>query len=70
MVVAIAIIGASALAQGGRRSPAALVATIGAFRPILAPLIAATGAVVITIALTGLSNLQATIVVMPSATAS
>jgi hypothetical protein len=65
MCVAVAIIGAAALAQGGRRSPAALARTVGAFRPILSPLIGATSAVVLTVALTGLSNLQATIVVMP-----
>ncbi len=65
MLVAIAIIGSAAVAQGGRRSPAALIATVQAFRPILAPLIGATAAVVLTIAFTGLSNLQATIVVMP-----
>ncbi len=65
MVVAIAVIGSAAFAQGGRRSPSALIATVAAFRPILAPLIASTGAVVVTIAATGLSNLQATIIVMP-----
>ena len=58
------IIGAAAWAEGGRRSPAALLATVSAFRPILAPLVAATGAVVLTVAFSGLSNLQATIVVM------
>jgi hypothetical protein len=65
MLVALAVIGSAALAEGGRRSPAALLATVAAFRPILMPLIGATGAVVATVAFGGLSNLQATIVVMP-----
>lgn len=65
MLVAVAIIGAAAVAEGGRRSPAALIATVGAFRPILVPLIGATGAVVLTVAFSGLSNLQSTIAVMP-----
>jgi hypothetical protein len=65
MLCAIAIIGSAAIAEGGRKSPAALIATVAAFRPILAPLIGATGAVVLTVAFSGLSNLQATIVVMP-----
>ncbi len=65
MLVAILIIGSSAVATGGRRGPAAFVATLAAFRPILAPLLGATGAVVLTVALSNLSNLQATIVVMP-----
>lgn len=65
MLVALAIIGSAAVSEGRGRSPAALLATVAAFRPILAPLIGATGAVVATVAFSGLSNLQATIVVMP-----
>jgi hypothetical protein len=65
MACAVAIVGSAAIAWGGRKSGAALVATVGAFRPILSPLIGATAAVVATVAFSGLSNLQATIVVMP-----
>lgn len=65
MLAAMAIIGFGAVIEGGRRAPAAFLATLAAFRPILAPLLGATGAVVLTVGLTSLSNLQATIVVMP-----
>jgi len=65
MLCAVAIVGSAAVAWGGRNSGRAIKATVGAFHPILAPLAGATGAVVLTVAFSGLSNLQATIVVMP-----
>lgn len=64
-LVALAVMAVSAAVDGGRDAIPALLTTVRAFRPILTPLAVATGAVVTLVAFTTLSNLQATIIVMP-----
>jgi hypothetical protein len=64
-VFAVAAISLSLLVDGRSGGWRALPRIVPAFRPILLPLGVATLAVVAMVGLTGLSNLQATIVVMP-----
>ncbi len=63
--IAALAVGASILIEGGGNGLAALAETVRAFRPVLLPLVAAALAVVVVATVSGLSTLQATILVMP-----